>query len=372
MPSHISRYISSLDGLRGLAILLVFCHHYGPHAIGSFGWTGVDLFFVLSGFLITRILYETRHAEGRVRSFYARRALRLFPVYCLACLIVIVGTNFLAGQWRWTNLPLFIYGANMVYVLHGTMTFHPFFDLSHFWSLATEEQFYSMWPLIVFLIPKRRPLIGICCLGMILAIAIRIAAHHLGWSPWFNYEALPARMDSLLAGGLLALGVQGPNPKFWLHGARLKWILGGAMAGLAGVIAFGRTAFFLSSPMNTIGFSLLAIVAACLIGLALIPGSLVNRVGNNAVLRFYGRYSYGLYVWHYLCRPLCQRWIVAVRSTVHQDAVAGLISLVTLLGLFTTIAVISFRWFEAPFLALKNRFVPGPKPVEHVNAVVTG
>ena len=145
------RHIDSLDGLRGIAILLVFFFHYlerNPHNplswIASVGWSGVDLFFVLSGFLITGILYDTRKATNFFKVFYARRALRLFPLYFFAVSIVLVVAVLLHTPMSWKAIPFYIYGANLMLVVPGGVPdFTPYFNCIHFWSLAVEEQFYS-------------------------------------------------------------------------------------------------------------------------------------------------------------------------------------------------------------------------------------
>ena len=128
------KHIDSLDGLRGLAILLVFLYHYLPRNLhnplswlASVGWTGVDLFFVLSGFLITGILYDTRKSANFFRVFYARRALRLFPLYFFAVGIVLFVAALNHAPMSWKAIPFYIYGANVMLALRtGSPDFSPY------------------------------------------------------------------------------------------------------------------------------------------------------------------------------------------------------------------------------------------------------
>jgi peptidoglycan/LPS O-acetylase OafA/YrhL len=364
------KHIDSLDGFRGIAILLVFFFHYLPRNlhnpfswVASLGWTGVDLFFVLSGFLITGILYDTRHATNFFKAFYARRALRLFPLYFLAVGIVLFTAALLHTPMTWKAIPFYIYGANlMLGIKGGVPDFTPYFNCVHFWSLATEEQFYSLWPLVVFLVPSRRILMQICAGGILGALIFRVVFTHLGVSSWILYTELPARMDSLLAGGMLALAVRGPRPEVWLSRTRLYYVM--AVCGLVLLILLfrARTLFFSSAAMTSWGYSMIAGVYVCLLALALVPGTVANRVGRLSVLRFFGRYSYGLYVWHDLPSPVCISWQSWFTRHIHPLVVGQLVYAAAMLALFTAVAVASYHLLELRFLKLKSRFrYAGPR-----------
>ncbi|HEU5457973.1 MAG TPA: acyltransferase [Terracidiphilus sp.] len=361
------QYIKSLDGWRGIAILLVFLFHYLPRSphnplswLASVGWWGVDLFFVLSGFLITGILYDTRQSSGFFKSFYARRALRLFPVYFLAVLVVAVGTGFFRDDRSWLLVPFFIYGSNIVLALpHGYPHLLPF-DCSHFWTLAVEEQFYSLWPLVVFFASGRRRLMQICFAGIALALALRITLVAAGASFWLSYWELPMRMDSLLAGAFIALYVRGPRQFEGLRVPHLRLGLMAALLAMVPVVLKSHTLFFVSAPMGSVGFSVGAAVASCIICLALIPGTFIQRLGSNSILRFFGRYSYGLYIWHYLFNRAVKPWLADCRRVIHPAILADLIYTLALLALFTAISVLSYHLFEVHFLRLKSRFIATP------------
>jgi len=356
-------HIDSLDGWRGIAILLVVVFHYVPRElknplefIASLGWSGVDLFFVLSGFLITGILCDTRESEGYFKSFYMRRVLRLLPVYMLAVAVVLVGTHLLSGTRSWVYIPFFFYGANIVLAFPSAhINFLPHFSCSHFWSLALEEQFYSIWPFVVFYIPRRRTLMTICVAGIVIALSIRVSLLALHAPPWLAFAELPSRMDSLLAGALLSLGIRGREGEQWVKPRTVRWIFALAAATLGIAIFVSKSVSFISPAISTFGFSAIAVAGACIIALALIPNTMASRVGKAGFLRFYGRYSYGLYIWHFLPSPMLASWTIPGLERF-PVMLAEFIRLAVLLAAFTLLSVMSYHLFETHFLRMKSRF----------------
>ena len=184
----------ALDGVRAVAVTMVFALHYGGGLHGGpilqainwvrvRGWTGVDLFFVLSGFLITGILYDTRNDSRFFSRFFARRALRIFPVcYLLASLLLLL-TPLLHYQWRWLQVTFLLYIAKVfaasdfsLYTVPSQSYAFMTADLSHLWSLCVEEQFYLLWPVAVFLVRDRLRLIwialGLCVCAMTMRAAL--------------------------------------------------------------------------------------------------------------------------------------------------------------------------------------------------------
>jgi peptidoglycan/LPS O-acetylase OafA/YrhL len=327
--------------------------------VASFGWSGVDLFFVLSGFLITGILYDTRKSHNFFRAFYTRRALRLLPVYCLAIGIVIVGTDFLKGFRSWLDFPFFIYGANIVLGFSRSAgIFPPNFDCVHFWTLACEEQFYSVWPLVVFLFPRQRTLVRICIGGMAVSLALRAGTVLIAGLPWIANIELPMRMDSFLIGGLLALGLRGPQAHLWSNAKLVRRVLLASFVGVVLICVLDRSFYWAPSPMSTVGFTLNAIVYTCILALALIPGTLTGRIGKNKILRVFGRYSYGLYLFHNLFEPVSVRFQRAYLLNIHPAILGDMVYVIILLAVFTGLAALSYELFEKRFLQLKSRFVP--------------
>jgi peptidoglycan/LPS O-acetylase OafA/YrhL len=218
-------HVPALDGLRGLAILLVLMNNLYPgypdryadrivYLFSNTGWSGVDLFFVLSGFLITGILYDSRGTRHYFKTFYARRFLRIFPLaYLYLALIFLVVARVapltpheardLASSewWYWAYL------ANWKIAFHGIGSQ---LEPTMFWSLAVEEQFYLLWPLVVALLDRRR-LVALCIGMIVAALALRIGWHIIDPGKQARealYVLTPARMDGLAMGALLAIGLR--------------------------------------------------------------------------------------------------------------------------------------------------------------------
>jgi peptidoglycan/LPS O-acetylase OafA/YrhL len=357
------KHIDSLDGLRGIAILLVFFFHYLPRNLhnplswlASLGWSGVDLFLVLSGFLITGILYDTRRSGNFFRAFYARRALRLFPLYFLAVGLVLFASVILRAPMNWKAIPFYIYGANIMLGVGFAPSFTPYFQCIHFWSLALEEQFYSLWPLAIFFVGRRSTLMQICAAAIFCALLLRIVLTHDGVSTWIVYTELPTRMDALFAGAMLALALRGPRPDLWLSQTRVYAVMVGCCLILVLLFSRARSLFLATPEMTTLGYSMFAGVYVCVLALALLPGTPANRICRIPVLRFFGRYSYGLYVWHDLPSPVCVTWQAWFVRNIHPLVLAQAVYAATMLALFTVVAVASYQLLEIRFLKLKSRF----------------
>jgi peptidoglycan/LPS O-acetylase OafA/YrhL len=303
---------AALDGLRGLAVLAVIVFHafhvseQGAAGVmdrvanraAQSGWIGVDLFFVLSGFLITRILDATRGVPGRARTFYARRFLRIFPLYYAFLAAVFLVAPRLTDDpapfraslgtpaWSW------LYLTNVAVALHGWGAVAEF--LTHFWSLAIEEQFYLVWPWLVFWLPRER-MMRVCLAVAALALACRIALVTAG-QPTAAYVLMPARMDGLALGAWVALAVQDGEVRL-----RARSLRAAAAAALAvAVIAFARRGLVMSDGMVvTAGITSLAVLFAGTVGWAVTGGGgRAGRLLAHPALRSVGRYSYAMYVLH--------------------------------------------------------------------------
>lgn len=386
--SHHSQRIPALDGVRGLAILLVLVFHftiYGGwqpsgfserayYALASGGWIGVDLFFVLSGFLITGILFDTRESTTFFRSFYARRILRIFPLYyavlaiffILIPLFVDLGTafrQFQAGQgWYWSYL---------VNVKVALADWGEFYHLGHFWSLAVEEQFYLLWPLVVFTF-SRRTLVKICYAAFVGAFLLRIGFANLDFSiqghpvPGHGllpaYVLMPSRMDALAAGALVALYRRDPGRTETLGGSLAVLALSGSI--LVGMLLHLRGFPPVEKTISTFGYSALAAFFAAAINVILASPEkgVLDRALSIPGLRFLGRYSYALYVIHHPVvlwmrdTPLAvSRLPILFGSQLPAQALYFLLCLGISLGL----ALLSWRFLETPFLRMKHRFPYG-------------
>lgn len=364
------RHNHALDGVRGLAILIVLIHHgllpvpangRLSHVLAPFihsCWIGVDLFFALSGFLITGILVDTLGSREYLRNFYVRRFLRIFPLYYAVLLLAGLTSLLLygnSGLWR-MMLPLAVYLQNTGLWTPLDHYNIPPFTLNHFWSLAVEEQFYTVWPLLVFWIRDRSKLLRLALALSVCALLLRVYLSARGVSPWFLYSFTACRADALLLGGALALlfrSEKAPVVAAVRHYA--PWC--GLLAFAAVVIVSFRVDgldWYGDARLHTYGFTLLAI-AAC--GLLATTQGDAPRVLSQPWLRFLGKYSYGLYVLHRLFTAslihALHHWLLPVLRSDNVSSIAAW----TLAWAFTLgLTMASFRWFESPFLRLKHRF----------------
>lgn len=346
-------HIKSLDGLRAVAVLMVLAIHLWRfpeghdviNAIAGAGWIGVDLFFVLSGFLITRILFATKTGPGYFRNFYARRSLRIFPVYYAFLIVVFIGLPLVAmspelesvqGDAVWYAL----YASNFVIGLEGWK----FAVTNVTWSLAIEEQFYLLWPAVVRWLTKRR-LIALCIALIVVCPIARLVTYEFtgGWI--WPYVTMPLRADAFAWGGLVAL----LGPEFFRRHAATTLAAGGACI-LAAVTAgeFLRWSPFVSS----IGYSATGMVSAAALVLAL-SGRL--PILTSKPLLAIGKVSYGMYLLQFICLSVLNR-IYTGEGGLLQSAVFFIASAT----LTYVVAALSFRLFEAPILRLKRYFEVPP------------
>jgi peptidoglycan/LPS O-acetylase OafA/YrhL len=376
-----TRRDAALDGLRGLAVLLVFTFHYGGGLQSTkpaqrlagyftqFSWCGVVLFFALSGFLITGSLWETNHTIPRLRNFYVRRALRILPLYTLALVATAIAA-LLTGAHLPQLRPLLVFVfflQNFPHLASYALKTPSPLPLYHFWTLAVEEQFYLLWPIILFLAHSRRHALrlslwffGICefFLFSIYTMAPFVGAvtHHL-----YDYFLLTQ-------GGAIALGCAlslamgnraspiGRKPgthRLIRKYAQPAFFIGLAIYLLAG-IACGT--FYITYPVQFwLGLPALSIAAAATIPLVLRTG-LPRKIFSWSPLGFLGRISYGFYVYHILLEPLFDRLGSHITHTSSGDYY-HIVRAVLAFILTFIVSILSFYLFEMPILSLK-RFFP--------------
>jgi len=350
------RHRPELDGVRGIAILLVMAYHT-PGRIEpwtKFGWSGVDLFFVLSGFLITGILLDSTDDPDRARTFYIRRALRILPLSYAAILLVPIVYPLLEpltrddarrlathSWWLWTysvNWPL-------GFLQEGAKDPLPFLD--HFWSLAIEEQFYLIWPLVVWH-TSRKTAIRVAMVVIAGAFVCRVA-FRLAHAPWSSsYFLTPSRLDPLGVGALVALWLREPGPEDDIRSRvnrRMQRAAIVALIVLAMVGVHERTLSGHDSKMTLLGYSAVAWLFGWLVTRAALQPSKLLR---SPVLVAAGRYSYGLYVIHPLVLDL-------FTPRLGRDSdLAG----VAMWVISVPLAWLSYHGFEQWFLRLKDRLAP--------------
>jgi peptidoglycan/LPS O-acetylase OafA/YrhL len=364
--------------VRGLAILMVMVLHFVglriPYTLGQrlvvkaagYGMLGVDLFFVLSGFLITGLLLDSKGEPRAYRNFYARRILRIFPLYygvlivCFLLLPLVIRLPPWVEAVRDHQVWLWTFTSNIATALQGSWA--PLSYLSHFWSLAIEEHYYLVWPWIVLSV-RSRTLERICVGVLFGALVLRIALALGGMSELSISVLTPCRIDTLCVGGLLAvLARRSAGPGILVErSGRAVVGLGAALLLVSAWCALTR----LGLPiLHQVRSSLFALFFGAVLLLSLGPRSHpVSRALQAPVLRFFGKYGYGLYVysgiltWIFLKGAL-DPWLDSVLAnhslTLAVHAVLGV-------ALSTAIAVVSYQLFEKPFLELKRHF-RAPRP----------
>jgi peptidoglycan/LPS O-acetylase OafA/YrhL len=371
-------HLPALDGLRGLAILLVlFVHFVGDEVprtsaqyaavkVANYGVWGVDLFFVLSGFLITGILYDAKSTAHYFRDFYVRRSLRIFPLYygVLALLFLVYPATTLpypaalalSGEhqtWLWT------YGTNLYLSLTGGWSL-PF--VSHFWSLAVEEHFYLVWPLVV-LLATRRALLRICVGASLFALSLRVFLAHGGATDVVLTAFTPCRLDALCLGGFLAIALRTVGIER-LAGWAVPGVATGAMLVLATSIwnALGGPGSWVVLPLRG---TLVAITfgAALVLAIAAGPSSWLRTALTSPLLRRLGTYSYGLYVFHGVIAYALQRPLIsaAIDDALGSHALAMTARAVVGAALSLGASALSYELYEKQFLRLKERFAPSTR-----------
>ena len=361
---ELTRHIPALDGVRGLAVLMVVAIHYGnlttSHSpiiraitiIKGMGWVGVDIFFVLSGFLITGILWETKDRPHRWKNFYVRRALRLFPLYYAVWTFLLLYVFLTHRPWQNSYFGFLLYFGNIA--VHYT-TSVGIFPVEHLWSLAVEEQFYLVWPFILWKIGRERTamlfLAGIAAFSIALKL-ILVLAHVQG--QW-GYHLLPSHMEGLALGSILALAIRTPAMNSHLQFASRCLPL--ILVALGAVAVYFHGLNLLDNVVILFAVPLISLAATLLLSMCLIPGTLYKKAMESPVLRFYGKYSYGLYIYHVLLINVLHNSIYnPLFAKLHSSAVAGSLYLATCAVLLTGLSVVSFHIYESRFLAMKRYF----------------
>lgn len=314
---------------------------------------GVDLFFALSGFLITGVLYDTAHQDSKVRNFYARRALRIFPLFYAVLGGLLLLTPVLHMNWRPEHLLYFCYLSNMNSLLvPNFQSPSQWVNLGHLWSLAVEEQFYLLWPFVVWNVRSRKTLLRII-LGVLIAGPILRALLLVGGvAPLDMSRLLIARADSLLFGGGVALLVRGPAA----HRIRANRVFLGSVLLLIGLVALAHGPEATSWWIAIIGYSVIALCSASLIFLAQQGAHWVISAFDNSFLRFFGRYSYGLYLFHGIYFVYLRHIASSLGRVTGSGLLAQLFVVVLGFGVSIAMAMLSYHFFEAPILTLKRRF----------------
>jgi len=371
-----AQWIPELDGVRGVAVLLVMlCHSLviSPlpqsarrlHLKGLLvlGWSGVDLFFVLSGFLITGILLDTEDSKNYFSSFYARRVLRIFPLYLISVfayfhIALPIAHHFGGWQFMDNSLePWFWFHLSNWKIAFGA-TAH---WLTHFWSLSIEEQFYVFWPIVVFF-AGRRWLPYVCLALGAASFGLREMYAENDFGSSFLYTLTPFRIEPLVFGSLAAVLVRSERAYPILRSGR--FLLGMTTCGalmLFAVLITGRTTGFEGPPMATYGFTSFALIFSGLVLYSYVysgspewPASLLRKPSLRAI----GKYSYAMYVFHLpvflVYGVVVPRILIALPEQWRFSA--WIFAVLVGFALVYGTAVLSWHLLEKHFWRLKDRF----------------
>jgi peptidoglycan/LPS O-acetylase OafA/YrhL len=369
-------HVPCLDGLRGIAILMVMAMHFfcegGEVAFRSdlprfgpalsklliFGRHGVDLFFVLSGFLITGILLREKGSPHLYRNFYARRFLRIFPLYYASLFIVFVVVPAVSGLRPAHPLLYWLYASNMGELLGFRDFGQPeFVNLGHFWSLAVEEHFYVVWPALVCTLAEKN-VARVCAGGVVVAFLLRLAFFSRGFTDTaFGFTL--CRMDGLMIGALAAVLTENKITSGILPRCA-QWVWWCCVPMVVAIVLWPRRLENVYPILYASKFTICGIFfgATLVVVLAARPWGLVRRVMESDVLRALGKYSYGLYVIHELIRPSLSRWLLAGRLSEQRPGTA-VVLVFMVLGILVSFvcAYASYELFEKRILNLKRYFV---------------
>jgi peptidoglycan/LPS O-acetylase OafA/YrhL len=351
-------YYPALDGLRGLAILLVVVYHnFGFINVFLFGWLGVDLFFVLSGFLITDILLASVGEKNFLRNFFVRRMLRIFPLYYLALVLFLLiiprlVETFNVDYYRQNQVWLWTYLQNWLYIFKNP---NPNNVLNHLWSLAVEEQFYLLWPFVILLIKKPRYLLVIVCLVLVGVLGLRVWVwkNQVADFAYFNLYTF-TRIDGICIGCIVALLLR--IDRRFLSRYTPAIVLFFALLNFA-FFFINRSYDFGFPYLALAGYTTFAMIFGLLVNEAVTRQTkLINSILSISFLRFFGRISYGLYIFHWPLYILLTPWLIGqLTATVPASWLQFSVSLAA-----TVIAIavswLSFNFYERPFLKIKERF----------------
>ena len=391
-PPSLKGHIPALDGIRGAAMFLVMIHHFSRLSdttsltgqtltcFVTMTWISIDLFFVLSGFLITGILCDVRERPHFFRNFYMRRFLRIFPLYYSAILLMLfVYPHLFPEPHEWVNTMHRIQGFYWGYLTNAFLVFGrheglPYYSV-HFWSLSVEEHFYLIWPMVVYVLGRRKA-IGVCLAVICFSPILRYYNIHSGveWAAHLglrtppaetvNYLFTPFRLDSLAVGSMLALlSREVRDSQILVRPARYVFPL--CFCGIATLTIAHRGVLMWTEPiMQEIGFSLLALFFGSVVVLSTMTASptLLTRLFNLRFLRFFGKYSYSMYIFHEPINVFVLQRLFGddTKVSLWGSHYLGVFVHFVLSALLTVlIALITWNLLEKHFLKMKVLFPSG-------------
>ena len=363
-------FLKSLEGIRAYAFLMVFAVHFSGfkwNLIGrspaAYPWliflqlsfVAVPIFFALSGYLITGVLFDSMDRGGYFRVFYCRRAIRVFPLYYAFVVLAILLALANGGRLRAAHLLYLVYLNNW----NPDETFiiwSKYVHVSHLWSMAVEEQYYLLWPVIVWVLRKRNQILMFCYSGIALAFALRLMAPILHLTPFQAYQSSFLRADTLMLGSALALHERGSMQSL----ARLttpSWIalVTAGIALSARALSVGQ-----ALPSDRFGLAivtpLLSIMGASMVVLAIQPGNAFSYLCERPWAVLVGKMSYSLYLLHEMLVPIWEMKITPFLSA-HLGSVLGRVTgMILAFGIIYGVSCLTYHFIEMPFMNLKEHF----------------
>jgi peptidoglycan/LPS O-acetylase OafA/YrhL len=378
MPS-LRGHLPVLDGVRGLAVTMVLVFHFvgtmtptnwveqSIVGVTKYGALGVDLFFVLSGFLITGILYDSRDDPNYFRNFFMRRVLRIFPLYYGVLVLVFLVAplipmlrgptlDYLLERQAWA----WLYGINFYIAKQGDWSFS---YLNHFWSLSVEEHFYLFWPFVVLLLARRPRVLIAASLAIALgAVLARTSGSLAGLSWWTTVVFTPFQLGGLALGGFMALMVRRTGGVERLMQALPRVLI---VTGVLLAATLVWTRLVSRQELELVGSArsgLYLVLLACLLLWVLTAPerSATSRFFSHRFMVLLGTYSYGLYVYHHFISYYLTVNRVELQVADWLGSHGGAVALQATLGMLASLvlAYLSYELYEKRFLQLKRLFVP--------------
>ena len=372
-----TRYLPGLDGLRALAVLGVIAYHL-QLGFAPGGLLGVDLFFVLSGYLITGLLVAEWQENGGIglRNFWLRRARRLFPALFIMLIVVVDWVTLYdhaqLAALRYDLAASMVYVSNWWFIFHHVSyfaSFGPPSPFGHLWSLAVEGQFYLLWPLLLLLglryLPRRGLLIGLTLAGATASALAMAVLYHPGSDPSRVYYGTDTRAFTLLIGAALALAWPGEKLCGQASTRRLPGLDLAGCAGLIIVLAMIWGTNQYETFLYRGGLVLLSAAAAILVAALAHPASRLGRILGWEPLRWLGERSYGIYLWHY---P-----VIALTSPAVNTSGVSLVRAALQVAASIALATLSWRFVEEPIRrGALEKLIPGCRPQETVPVATSG
>jgi peptidoglycan/LPS O-acetylase OafA/YrhL len=370
------KHVPELDAVRGIAFLLVFGAHLWPGAPGwdwlntlaRYGWVGVDLFFVLSGFLITSILWHDREAPHYFLHFYARRVLRILPAFYLLFLVLWLLNGARGGLeppgGQAVALPsvlphhallYFFMLANLSAAIYGGL----YAPLDVTWSLSVEEHFYAVWPLVVRRLRLRTLVIVLLAIVLVEPV-LRYLAIRAGFTDEQVYILTPFRLGGLALGSLVALALA--NDLVSVRGLQrtARWTL--ATGGTVFVVAAAGGWIVPASESarrGTLLYTIISLLMTALLVTALLPGRIAQAVFRLRPLQYVGKISYGCYLFHWVCAVLVNAVLRRFGYSIvwNETPIGQCIAYVAaVLAVTLVVCTVTWRLVERPILGLKRYF----------------